>query len=789
MWRRFLAHPGVALAAVAALGAVCAVLLIRPGLRRDYRLEAFVAGRSEAYERFRAFSETFGSNELAMITVTNPGARGDDAAAGGSDALSPETRAIVHRIAESARDIPQVEHLSALTELPALFAALPPEQLRRHPLVEGNLLSRDGRTAAIVLHMRGEGGGGSQRREAVRALRAVVTDARVEFPDASILIAGPYVTLIDMYAYVERDLLVFSAAAFALLAITLWVVFRRWAPVVYAAGGAVVAAIAPLALAAAIGLNASLIVQMIVILVTVLAIAGAVHLAVHAEERAAADPEAPPWRQVEETLRRMWPPCLVVVATTVVGFGSVIISDLTPVRMFGYLMVVGLLVGFVLSIALLPTVWWGIRYGARNRGTPDKATRSLDGRGDPSPSRDREGAVFPNGSRGAGALGEGPPRDLGERLEGVARFAQRHPRGVVLGFVVATVLLSLKIPDLHFESDFVKNFRADGEVRRAYAFIEEHLTPLGVVEVVVRRTDGGTVVTADTLARIRTFSRRAVEEFEPIRKAIALSDVLAIDGQLPTSDWAARMRLAGAAALVGESTLRQFVTADRTALRINLRAAEGYDVGEKLRMSAALQALAQEVFGPQCAVEVTGLYDFYARLVDGLVRDQYRSFGITLVGVFLALCVASRSLRVATAALIPNLLPVLWCVGLMAWCTIPVNMTTAMMLAVTLGIAVDDTVHYLWRCRREFMECGCYETALRATHRSVGRACLFTTIVIAGGFWILTLSRFLPTAYFGGLVGATMLGALAADLLLLPVLIVRWRLFGPEGAGRERQDP
>jgi len=152
--------------------------------------------------------------------------------------------------------------------------------------------------------------------------------------------------------------------------------------------------------------------------------------------------------------------------------------------------------------------------------------------------------------------------------------------------------------------------------------------------------------------------------------------------------------------------------------------------------------------------------------------------------------------------MIPNLLPILFCLGAMGWADIPVNMTTAMMLSVTLGISVDSTIHYLWRYRTElahFRESGPrraapsssapgrvapnrpnpdhIRAALQATSRSVGRACFFTTVVITCGFWILLLSQFLPTAYFGGLVGFTMLGALAADLVLLPALISRFRLF------------
>ena len=130
-----------------------------------------------------------------------------------------------------------------------------------------------------------------------------------------------------------------------------------------------------------------------------------------------------------------------------------------------------------------------------------------------------------------------------------------------------------------------------------------------------------------------------------------------------------------------------------------------------------------------------------------------------------------------TILLLVNFLPVVFCVGVMGWCGIPVNMTAAMMLSVTLGIAVDDTVHYVWRLKHAYAKHGDIERAIRDSHESVGRACLFTTIVIACGFSILLFSRFLPTAYFGGLLAVTMLAALASDLWLLPALILTWPPF------------
>jgi len=270
-----------------------------------------------------------------------------------------------------------------------------------------------------------------------------------------------------------------------------------------------------------------------------------------------------------------------------------------------------------------------------------------------------------------------------------------------------------------------------------------------------------------------------------IKKAMTLADMLTLGAEdLPTNRFMLQARLAAASSAMGEGALRNFLSADRTALRINLRATEGVTVQEKLRVCAGIERSAREVFGDGYDVTVTGLYAFYATLVGNLVRDQYRSFSLAVPAVFIVFAILMRSIRIAAIAMVPNLLPVAICLGTMAWLGIPINMTTMMMLSVVFGIAVDDTLHYLWRCRTEFAAYGRYEDAITASHRSVGRACLFTTIVIAGGFWILTLSQFLPTAYFGGLVGYTMLAALATDLLLLPVLILWLKPFGRETSGQ-----
>ncbi len=723
-----------ALVAILAISIGSAALLRSRGLKKDYSLRAFVSSESTAYDKFRALMDEFVSNEFAVIAVRE-------------DVADPEsTFLFIGQLAAETAALPQVQRVTSLADVPAIVRKLLGARLRRHPLFADSFISRDGKTVAILLQMQGESASGSVRRETVAQLKKIVNSARALRPDAHIVLAGPYVTLIDMYDYVDRDLRVFSTSAFAVLVVTLALVFRRPAPAVFALVVSVAAVLSTLGFASAIELPTALITQMVVILVVVLSVANCVHLGVAEEEEFVRAPFYD-WRErSRRVLARMTAPCLGVMLTTAAGFGSVSISSITPVRNFGYLMVVGLAAAFVFSLLAAPLL-------ARARPPAEHAQA---------------------------------PTALSDVLKTLALWVDARRGRVLIAFAAVSLVFAAAIPWLEFESDFVKSFRPESEVRTSYDFLESHLSPAGSMEIVARRTDGGTVMSAETVAAARRVGERAVASFDPVRKALTIADVVSTEGlDVPLLEMSPDAQLDVARLLLDDEAVdritRNFVNETGTALRINLRVSEGVQVREKLAMADALRALAAEEFGPEFDVEITGLYYFHATLVSELWQDQFRSLGLTVAAVFTVLVLTLRSVKVGLVAMIPATLPVLFCLGAMAWTGIAVNMTTAMMLSVAMGIAVADIVHYLWRFRAVLHETGDYRVALRTAHGSVGRACAFTTIVIALGFWILTLSEFLPTAYFGGLLGFTMCGALAADLILLPALVL---IFKPFGSGR-----
>jgi predicted RND superfamily exporter protein len=154
------------------------------------------------------------------------------------------------------------------------------------------------------------------------------------------------------------------------------------------------------------------------------------------------------------------------------------------------------------------------------------------------------------------------------------------------------------------------------------------------------------------------------------------------------------------------------------------------------------------------------------------------TIGVVFLAIFLMFIVAFRNLKMAALAIIPNLIAAAMVLGLMGWLHISLDIMTITIAAICIGIAVDDTIHYIHRFMEEFRKDGDYWAAVKRSHASIGRAMYYTTITITLGFSILALSNFIPTIYFGLLTGFSMIVALLADLILLPILIVRLKPLG-----------
>ena len=229
---------------------------------------------------------------------------------------------------------------------------------------------------------------------------------------------------------------------------------------------------------------------------------------------------------------------------------------------------------------------------------------------------------------------------------------------------------------------------------------------------------------------------------------------------------------------IKQELIAPFVSIEDDETRINLRI---LDSRPDLRRNELLQTLRQDLinqFGlkPE-QVTITGILVLYNNMLQSLFKSQIQTLGVVMLGVAITLVILFRSVPLAIIGIVPNLLAAGVILGLMGLLNIPLDMMTITIAAITIGIAVDNSIHYIYRFREEFPRTGDYVATLHYCHANIGRAVFYTAITIIVGFSILVLSNFIPTIYFGTFTALAMAIALLAALTLLPRLIMLWRPF------------
>ncbi|MBX3436583.1 MAG: MMPL family transporter [Planctomycetaceae bacterium] len=203
-------------------------------------------------------------------------------------------------------------------------------------------------------------------------------------------------------------------------------------------------------------------------------------------------------------------------------------------------------------------------------------------------------------------------------------------------------------------------------------------------------------------------------------------------------------------------------------MRIMLRAKEQQPAGTKLQLIEQAEQAAREEFPD---AKATGLYVLLAHLIQSLLGDQLVSFCLAAAGILIMMTIAFRSFRVGLMMLVPNTFPILLVIGGMGWAGVPINIGTAMIASVSMGLTVDSSIHYLAGYRRARQAGQSHYEAIHETHRDIGRSLVLANVALVLGFTVLSLSNFIPLIYFGVLVSIAMLGGLLGDLVLLPLLM------------------
>ncbi|MCA9040585.1 MAG: MMPL family transporter [Planctomycetaceae bacterium] len=594
-------------------------------------------------------------------------------------------------------------------------------------LIEGILIGEDRETNAVVMRLIPEGKSPVSRGETIEEIKQIAA----EQPRQTYVVGEP-VQIHEMFQYVEEDGQTLFYASLGLLGLILLAFFRSLRWVLLPVTMCLFSIKGTEALLVMSHAQLSMVSSMLNSLVTIIGIATITHIAVH---YLAARESLPAVESLAKTLQKLLPAILWTCATTAVGFGALLSSQIRPVQSFGIMMA---LATVLVLISVLLFVPGGVLLRAGNKTT-----------------------TLPADSTSKSSR-------LGNLLHRQAALLERHPLGITVGFGVVLLLAGIGFSRLTVETDFSRNFRESSPIIQSLNFVESHLGGAGNWEI---NFPAPTEIDEDFLERVGKVSDQLREirigEGTTLTKVISLADGMNSIPKIPIVASTLQKRMA---LLNGfqKNFVSSLYNAEAGRMRIVLRAKERQSSELKLQLIAAAQKVVAKEFGEATP---TGLYVLLAYLIESLLSDQLTSFLLAGIGIFLMMSLAFRSPLIGLISLVPNLFPIVVVIGFMGWIGLPINIATAMIASVSLGLTVDSSIHYLASYRRERKLGANFQEAINRTHQATGKALVYANFALIAGFSVLTLSHFIPLIYFGILVSLAMLGGLAGNLFLLPVLL------------------
>lgn len=828
--RIVLGRPGATLAAVVLV--TLGVGWFAQDFTLDATAESLTLEHDEALNYYRAVRARYGSDDYLVVAWVPNAQLFSDEALTTLERLHDDLEAVegvasvtsilnVPLVQSPAVDLQRLEAGIRYLGEPGTDRALAKQELLDSPLYTNLLVSRDGETTALRVDLerdreylevrrardalrerqleralspseKEELGALNERFEALSRLHAKEQRADIarirsvvrQYDDSGTLYLGGVPMIVaDSISFIQRDLVVFGSAVLLFLVVILAVVFkkRRW--VILPLSTCFATCVFMVGMLGLLEWPVTVVSSNFLALLLILCLALTLHIIVRYREIHEKHPDAPQRELVRMAISRIVVPCAYTAMTTMVAFGSLIVSDIQPVIDFGWMMAIGIVVAFCLSFTLFPAALMLMPPGQ-------------------APSRnDRTNAV-------AGFLASLIERRTGATL-------------AVFGLVIAAGLYGTT--RLTVENRFIDYYKQSTEIYQGMVVIDRELggtTPLDVIidAPAAVRDGGGNDASAAAGGEGEAGSDAAAGEFVDIYaddtagagftaesywyngtqldRVIRMHDY--IDG-LPESGKV--ISLATFARVladlepgvlddnlmlsiiynrlpsnVADTLIRPYLSEDGDQLRFSVRAFESDPSLHRDEFIGAIRTGLVERFSlAPGQVHLSGMLVLYNNMLHSLFSSQVQSLGAVFVAIMLMFAVLFRSFKISAIAIVPNLVAASIVLGIMGWTNIPLDLMTITIAAITIGIGVDDTIHYVHRFRHEFAEDRNYWAAVGRCHRSIGRAIYYTSVTIMLGFSVLVLSQFVPTIYFGLLTALAMLVALLANMTLLPVLLVKLR--------------
>ena len=648
-------------------------------------------------------------------------------------------------------------------------------EILNSPVFKNFVISEDGKTSGIIVYIKQDKKikniktkkslekykdlKKKQNTENIKEIRNVIKEYN---KNAKIYLGGIPMIADDMMSFIKNDIIIFGIGVFIFIIVTLWIIFKKIVWVIIPLSSCFFSVLVMLGILGILGWKVTVISSNFIALMLILTMAMNIHLSTRFIQIKNENQNITKLKLLNYATNKMFLPILYTGLTTICAFLSLIFSGIKPVIDFGWMMTLGIITSIITTFTLLPSL---INF------FDEKSIYNINTKEDSKITKILSNFTIKN-------------------------------KNIVFATSVLVVLLSIfGVSKLKVENSFINYFDKDTEIYKGMKLIDDELGGTTPLEIILNfpkedsedleqedddwgNDDGDDAKYWFTKDKIDKISKvhNYLENLEHVGKVLSFHSVLKVAESLNNNKPLGSLEIGVLYTKLPENIKSEivspYISIESSEARINLRLK---DSNQNLRRNDFINKIKFDLKNKLNLKEdefrLAGVLIIFNNLLQSLFKSQILTLGFVMVGIFLMFFILFRNIKLSLVGIIPNLIAAFFILGIIGILKIPLDMMTITIAAITIGIAVDNSIHYIYRFREEFSILKDYKKTLKKCHSTVGVAIVNTSIIIVFGFSILVLSNFIPTIYFGIFTGMAMLLAMILVLTLLPSFLITFKPF------------
>ena len=579
---------------------------------------------------------------------------------------------------------------------------------------------------------------------------------------AKIYLGGIPMIADDMITFIKNDIFVFGIGVLVFIIATLWFVFKKIVWIIVPISSCFFSVVIMIGLLGLLGWKVTVISSNFIALMLILTMAMNIHMSTRFLQLKNVKPNLSKKELILQTTKKMFWPILYTVLTTICAFVSLIFSEIKPIIDFGWMMTLGLVVSFIITFSLLPTLISFVSDISVN-------------------INEDKNSLFTN------ILGN---------------FSINNQNLIFIISVCIFFISIFGISRLEVENSFINYFSKKTEIYKGMKLIDEKLGGTTPLEVIIKfpKKDINTTDEEDEWGESETeddeskywFTKDKIDKIDKVHnyldslpavgKVLSFSSIVQVAKSLNDNKPLGSLEMGVLYSKIPDTIRKEivdpYISISESEARVNLRIKDSQDGLRRNDLINQINYDLENKIGlKKEEYRLTGVLILFNNLLQSLFKSQILTLGFVMIGIFVMFFILFKNIKLSLIGVVPNFIAAFFILGIIGIVKIPLDMMTITIAAITIGIAVDNSIHYIYRFKEEFEIINNYKLTLKKCHSTVGVAILNTSITIVFGFSILVLSNFIPTIYFGIFTGIAMLLAMISVLTLLPALILVFKPF------------